>query len=177
MDAAGIDKAHLVGHSLGGAIATEIALTAPARVTALTLIAPAGFGKEISQEFIEGFIAESRARKLKPVLEMLVADPKMVTGDMVEEVLKFKRLDGAIAALRAIATANFKSNTQRVSLRERIAQLDVPVQVIWGEADRIIPATHADGLPAKVAVTRISGAGHIPHMEKAAEVTSHISGG
>ena len=63
MDAAGIDRAHLVGHSLGGAIATEIALTTPERVTALTLISPAGFGKEISQEFIEGFIGESRARK------------------------------------------------------------------------------------------------------------------
>jgi pyruvate dehydrogenase E2 component (dihydrolipoamide acetyltransferase) len=176
MEALGIARAHLVGHSLGAAVAVEIALVAPDRVAALTLIAPAGFGREINQEFIEGFIGETRARKLRPVLEMLVADPKMVSGDMVEEVLKFKRLDGAVQALRAIADANFKSNTQRISLREKLGELKMPVQVIWGEADRILPAAHADGLPANIKVTRISGAGHIPHMEKAAEVNAVISG-
>jgi hypothetical protein len=45
----------------------------------------------------------------------------MVTGDMVEEVLKFKRLDGPIPALRDVAVANFQSNTQRISLRELFA--------------------------------------------------------
>jgi len=174
MDAAGIGAAHLVGHSLGGAIAINIAANAPERVTALTLIAPAGLGTEVSQDFIEGFIGESRARKLRPVLEMLVADAQMVTADMVEEVLKFKRLDGAISALRAIADANFKGNTQRGSLRNALAGLSMPVQVIWGETDRILPVSHADGLPASVKVVRIAGAGHIPHMEKAAAVNAAI---
>ena len=54
---------------------STIALTEPDRVARLTLIAPAGLGPEIASEFIEGFITESRARKLKPVIEMLVADP------------------------------------------------------------------------------------------------------
>lgn len=175
MDAAGIAAAHLVGHSLGGAVAVEIAASTPERVTALTLIAPAGLGPEISQAFIEGFIGESRARKLRPVLEMLVADPGLVTADMVEEVLKFKRLDGAVAALRAIADANFESGAQRVLVRERLGELGVPVQVIWGEADRVLPASHAEGLPAAVSVTRIAGAGHIAHMEKAAEVNAAIA--
>ncbi|KAB2872783.1 MAG: acetoin dehydrogenase dihydrolipoyllysine-residue acetyltransferase subunit, partial [Bauldia sp.] len=94
MDAVGLGSAHLVGHSLGGAIAAAVALDAPDRVTALTLIAPAGLGPEIAGAFIEGFIGESRARKLRPIIEMLVADPADVTADMVEEVLKFKRLDG-----------------------------------------------------------------------------------
>jgi pyruvate dehydrogenase E2 component (dihydrolipoamide acetyltransferase) len=174
MDALGIARAHLVGHSLGGAVAVEMALTSPDRVTAVTLIAPAGFGTEISREFIEGFIGESRARKLRPILEMLVADPAMVTGDMVEEVLKFKRLDGAVAALRAIADANFDNGTQRIALRERLGELTIPVRVIWGEADRILPARHADGLPQNVRVTHIVGAGHIPHLEKAAEITALI---
>jgi hypothetical protein len=44
------------------------------------------------------FISETRARKLRPVLEMLVADPGLITADMVAQVLKFKRLDGAIGA-------------------------------------------------------------------------------
>ena len=50
----------------------------------------------------------------------------------------------------------------------------MPVQVIWGEADRVLPAKHAEGLPANVKVTRIAGAGHIPHLEKAAEVNAAI---
>jgi pyruvate dehydrogenase E2 component (dihydrolipoamide acetyltransferase) len=174
MDAAGIDKAHLVGHSLGGAIAVEIAATAPERVTALTLVAPAGFGSDISGDFIAGFIAETRSRKLRPVLEMLVANPDMVSADMVEDVLKFKRLDGAPDALRAIAGANFDGGTQRIALRDRLDGVNVPVQVIWGDADRILPATHADGLPESVSVTRVPGAGHIAHMEKASEINSVI---
>ena len=174
MDAAGIRQAHLVGHSLGGAIAVEIANVSPGRVAALTLIAPAGFGEEISGEFIEGFQAEIRARKLRPVLEMLVADPGLVSTDMVEDVLKFKRLDGAQAALKKIAETNFSGSTQRIALRGRLANLKVPVQIVWGEGDRILPAKHAEGLPHNVKVTRISGAGHIPHMEKANEVNAAV---
>ena len=174
MDAVGIRRAHLVGHSLGGAIAVEIANVSPKRVAALTLIAPAGFGKEISGEFIQGFQAESRARKLRPVLEMLVADPGLVSADMVEDVLKFKRLDGAQEALRTIADANFSGSTQRIALRERLADIKVPVQIVWGAADRILPASQADGLPANVKAVRIAGAGHIPHMEKSGEVNALV---
>ena len=174
MDAAGLDAAHLVGHSLGGAIATTIALSAPARVANLTLVAPAGLGPEIAGDFIDGFIAESRARKLRPYLEMLVADPAMVTADMVEEVLKFKRLDGSLAAIRSIAAANFSGNTQCLALRDRLAEIRAPAQIIWGATDRILPARHAAGLPADIQVTTIPGAGHLVHMEKAAEVNQLI---
>lgn len=174
MDALGIAKAHLVGHSLGGAIALWIAAKAPERVAALTLIASGGLGPEVANDFIEGFVAETRARKLRPVLEMLVANPALVTADMVEDVLKFKRLDGATAALRKIADANFEGGKQRGSLRSRLETLKMPVQVIWGEADKVIPADHAKELPANVKVTRIAGAGHIPHLEKAAEVNTAI---
>lgn len=176
MDAAGLDAAHLVGHSLGGAIALTIALNAPARASALTLIAPAGLGPEIAGDFIAGFIAESRARKLRPYLEMLVADPGMVTADMVEEVLKFKRLDGALAALQSIAAANFAGNKQRLSLRGRLAEIAAPIQIIWGETDRIFPASHMEGLPETIKVIQVPGAGHIVHMEKAAEVNRAIGG-
>jgi pyruvate dehydrogenase E2 component (dihydrolipoamide acetyltransferase) len=176
MAAVGIRKAHLVGHSLGGAVALRVALDSPGGVAALTLIAPTGLGKEISRDFIEGFIREDRGRKLRPVLEMLVANPAMITADMVEEVLKFKRLDGAVAALRAVADANFDAGSQKVSLREWLVEIKVPVQVIWGEDDSILPAAHAEGLPSFVLVHRIAAAGHLPHMEKAVEVNALITG-
>ncbi len=174
MDAAEIEAAHLIGHSLGGAIAVEIAASAPGRVTALTLVAPAGLGAEIAQDFIDGFIAESRARKLRPVIEMLVADPGLVTADMVEDVLKFKRLDGALDALKTIAAANFSGGMQKASMREKLGNVSAPVQVIWGEEDRVLSAKHAEGLPEKVKVVRVKGAGHIPHMEKAADINAAI---
>ena len=174
MDAAGIERAHLVGHSLGGAVAVEIALAAPERVTALTLVAPAGLGNEISEVFISGFLNETRSRKLRPILEMLVADPGMVSADMVEDVLKFKRLDGAPAALQAIAAANFDGGRQRNDLRARLEEIGVPLHVVWGEADQILPASHAEALPETVKVTRLPGVGHIAHMEKSSEINSVI---
>jgi pyruvate dehydrogenase E2 component (dihydrolipoamide acetyltransferase) len=174
MDAAGLERAHLVGHSLGGAVATAIAAENPDRVAALTLIAPAGFGAEIAGDFIEGFITENRARKLRPFIEMLVANPSLVTADMVEEVLKFKRLDGALDALRAVADANFAGGAQKVSVRDRIDDVPMPVQVIWGSDDRILPSAHSEGLPETVAVHHVEGAGHIPHMEKASDVNEII---
>jgi pyruvate dehydrogenase E2 component (dihydrolipoamide acetyltransferase) len=174
MNAVAIERAHLVGHSLGAAIALEIASTTPQRATALTLIAPAGLGTPINADFIGGFITESRARKLRPIIEMLAANPAMITADMVENVLKSKRLDGATDALRAIAAANFAGNRQLVGMRDRLDTLDMPAQIIWGAEDRILPPLHGDALPPSVRVKHIAEAGHIPHMEKAAEVNALI---
>ena len=175
MDAAGIGSAHLVGHSIGGAVAALVALDTPSRVAALTLVAPAALGAEIAGDFIDGFISQSRPRKLRPYLEMLVGNPDLVTADMVEDVLKFKRLDGALAALQAIAAANFSGARQRLSLRERLSEIEVPVRIVWGQDDRVLSARHADGLPAAIGVTTIAGAGHIVHMEKAADVNRVIT--
>lgn len=174
MDVAGLNSTHIVGHSLGGAIAAVIALKAPERASGLSLVAPAFLGEEIDGSFIEGFLTETRARKLRPVLEKLVDDPASVTLEMVDDVLKAKRIDGALAALQAIAEANFTGNKQNHSLRERLVDIPVPVQIVWGENDRILPPAHARGLDAAFKVTVISGAGHIVHMEKAAQVTRNI---
>lgn len=174
LDAAGIARAHLVGHSMGGAVALSLALDAPGRVASATLIAPAGLGAEINGGYIEGFIGAQKRKDLKPHLEALFADPELVTRDLVEDVLKYKRLDGVEAALKAIAGSVFPGGRQAVSLRDRIGSAKVPVQVIWGTADAILPVAHADGLPASVPVHRFDGKGHMVHMEAAAEVNRLI---
>ena len=102
MDAKSIDKAHLVGHSMGGATALSLAVDAGDRVASATLIAPAGLGSEINMDYINGFIEQKRAKKLRGVLEMLVADPGAITSEMVEEVIKFKRVDGVGPALEKL---------------------------------------------------------------------------
>jgi pyruvate dehydrogenase E2 component (dihydrolipoamide acetyltransferase) len=174
MDALGVRNAAFVGHSLGGAVSLDMALNHPERVQSATLICPAGLGPEISMEYIDGFMSTSRARKLRPILEMLVADPKLVTNEMVEDVLKFKRLDGVDAALNTIANAAFAGGRQALQLTGKLGQLKVPVQVVWGEQDRIFPPSHADGLPSSIKVTRLADAGHLTHMEKSSEVNELI---
>jgi hypothetical protein len=54
------------------------------------------------------------------VLQTLVADPSLISADMVEEVLKFKRLDGSEAALRRIADANFAGGAQSALFSEKL---------------------------------------------------------
>ena len=53
--------------------------------------------------------------------------------------------------------------------------MKAPVQVIFGSQDRIIPATHAEGLPGNVKVHVIDNAGHMPHMEAASDVNRLIA--
>ena len=87
-------RRRLAGHSIGGAIAGTFALAHPERVASLILIASAGLGEEINADYIEGFIAANRRREMKNVLQLLFADPDLVTRDLVNDVLAYKRLDG-----------------------------------------------------------------------------------
>jgi len=86
MDALNIDKAHLVGHSMGGAIALEVARQCEGRVSGLSLIASAGLGQEINMDYINGFIAAGSRKELKPVLEKLFADSSLVSRKMVDDM-------------------------------------------------------------------------------------------
>jgi pyruvate dehydrogenase E2 component (dihydrolipoamide acetyltransferase) len=172
--ALGIKRAHLAGHSMGGAIAALAALRHPEQAASLTLIASAGLGREINAGFIEGFIGAKRRREATQVLGELVYDPALISRAMVEDMLRYKRLDGVEAALTTIAQAWFAKGQQHLELAGRLAELTIPVQVIWGREDRILPVAHAEAMAARFPVHILGGAGHLPHMEKAAEVNRLI---
>jgi pyruvate dehydrogenase E2 component (dihydrolipoamide acetyltransferase) len=168
-----IDRVHLVGHSMGGAIARHFAMKNPVRVASLTLVASAGLGPEINAAFIDGFVKMERRRDAQEVLRLLVHDPDLVSRAMVEDVLRYKRLDGVATTLTEIAGEWFPNGRQRQA--SELAGLSMPVQIIWGREDRIIPVVHAEALIGKLPVHILDGIGHLPHMEKSAEVNRLIA--
>ena len=173
LDALGLSKAHLVGHSLGGGVALEFALTHPGRVASLTLIASAALGPEIDGDYISGFISSGRRKEIEPQIRKLFADPKPIDRQLIEDVLKYKRLDGVESALRTIAANFCPGGRQSVVLRDRLGELAVPILVIWGAEDRIIPSSHAHDLPEKVRIEIFPG-GHMVHLEAHAKVNQVI---
>ncbi len=172
----GIGRAHLVGHSLGGAVALAFARRRPETAASLTLIAPAGLGPEIHADFIAGFVRAQRRREMQEVLTLLVHDPALVSRQMIEDVLRYKRLDGVALALEAVSQAWFPAGHQALDLGPALAALSIPVQLIWGREDRIIPVAHAEALAGKLPVHVIDGAGHLPHMERSRDVNRLLTG-
>jgi pyruvate dehydrogenase E2 component (dihydrolipoamide acetyltransferase) len=155
-----LERVHLVGHSLGGLVAAAVAARGHAR--SLTLIAPAGLGSAVNRDYVDGFIAAESRRELKPVLQLLFADESLVTRQLVDDVLKYKRIDGVSEALKTIAGAALGESAELPD--------EVPTLVIWGAADQVVPP--ADVEDAHV----IDGAGHSPHMEAAGEVNRLLEG-
>ena len=176
MDALGIERARLIGHSLGGAIALKAAIDHGDRVASLALIAPAGLGPEINANYINGFISADSRKEIKPLLQQLVADASLINRALINDMLQFKRIDGVTEALTAIAAGFQDGTTQTADLRDGLAGVSIPVRVIWGAEDQIIPADHAQGLPDHVSVDVLPGCGHLVQLEAAAEVNSLLAG-
>ena len=174
LDQVGVARVHAVGHSMGGAIAAQLALDDPPRVASLTLVNPAGLGEAIEGGYIDGFVQAASRRDLKPVLERLFADPGLVTRQMVDDVLKYKRLDGVDALLGELGAALFGGGRQADQPVARVDAQALPTSVLWGREDRVIPAAQAGQAPAGATVRVFDGAGHMLMMERAADVNAAI---
>jgi pyruvate dehydrogenase E2 component (dihydrolipoamide acetyltransferase) len=115
--------------------------------------------------------AESR-RELKPVVELLFANPELVSRQMLDDLLKYKRLDGVSEALTSLNGGLFAGGRQSAQPGGKLAATGKPVLVIWGEKDQIIPAAHAKQAPEGATVRIFDDAGHMSQMEKANEVNA-----
>ncbi len=175
MAALGVGSAHLVGHSMGGAVALMVARRHPERVRSLSLLCSAGLGGEINSGYIDGFVAAASRNALKPVLADLFADSGLVTRQLVDDLLKYKRLEGVGAALTTLAGKLFAGGRQAVVLADALPGFGKPVLLVWGEDDRIIPVAHAHALSGRCRVEVLPGRGHMVQMEAANEVNRAIA--
>jgi pyruvate dehydrogenase E2 component (dihydrolipoamide acetyltransferase) len=175
LDAIGAEHAHLVGHSLGGAVALAATARDPERVSSLTLIAPSGFGTEVNVGYLRGFADAQTRRELKPVVGDIFADESLVTRQLIDDLLAYKRLDGVDAALHTLLGTLLEGDTQRAGSAAAVAAIGgaVPVTVVWGSADQVIPSGQAESVTG-AARHVLDGAGHMPHMERPAEVQAAI---
>jgi len=173
-ESVGLDSVHLIGHSMGGAIALGVTLLVPEKVRSCTLIASAGLGSEINAEYISGVVSADRRKQLKPHLEKLFADAGQVTRQIVDDMLKFKRVDGVQDALTLLASRFVENGRQARSFRDQLSQMEVPLQVIWGAEDQIIPVAHAADLSETARVQIVESCGHMVQMEAAGEVNRLI---
>ncbi|VAV86593.1 Dihydrolipoamide acetyltransferase component (E2) of acetoin dehydrogenase complex [hydrothermal vent metagenome] len=174
MIAVNVSVAHIVGHSLGAAVAVSLAEKYSDRVASLTLIAGLGNRTEVSRDYIEGFLGAKRRKALKPYMQQLFANGDMVSRGMIEDVLKARRMEGAEDCLRKIANRAVLCKTG-VSTEQNLLQLSMPVQVIWGRKDQVAPVSQVIDLPAALKVTVLEDAGHMVHMEAAKDVNHLIS--
>lgn len=173
MDHLKIDKAHLVGHSKGGLVSGQTAISHPDRVASLSLICSAGLGTEINSDYIEGFVSAASRKELKPKLHHLFADKSLVNRSMVDDLLKYKRIDGVQDYLEALKAALFDSGQQAVQIAEGLEALDTPLLIVWGTEDAVIPAAHANSVP-RADVVVIDGAGHMVQLEQSSQVNELI---
>ena len=185
MDELQIERAHLVGNSMGGRIAIEIGLSAPNRVSSLELLSPA--------------VAWVK-RGLHPIVRLLRPEfgflPHAFPRKRVEETFWgiFNDLDAVDPELGELIVEEFRRNYHDAGARHaflasarniyldrpfgdggfypRLAGLTPPALFIWGSHDPLVPAAFgrrvADWLPSAEQLT-LDGCGHVPQVERPQE--------
>jgi pimeloyl-ACP methyl ester carboxylesterase len=183
----GVDECLLVGHSLGGLVAAALADRHPARVRRLVLVAPAGLQQRLAlpgqaigrvletligvRRELGGTVATSpQARRV--MFGRLVHHPERLHATDARLILDASR--GATRIRQGVAAAIHGD------LRPALARLAMPVELIWGAEDRMLPVSGValasaarPGLPVHV----LHGVGHLPMLERPAELAGLIRDG
>ena len=177
----GHDRATLVGHSLGGGVVMQFGYQFPEMVERLVLVSSGGLGPEVSPIlraatlpgaglFIQATAALGHV-VVPPVAQGLRWIGLRPNPDLAEVLRGYGSLtdDERRAAFLATVRGVIGREGQRVNAGERLALArEMPVLIIWGERDRIIPASHADEAHALLPDSRLEifdNVGHIPQVE------------
>jgi pimeloyl-ACP methyl ester carboxylesterase len=182
LTAIGIDRATVVGHSLGGGVAMQFFYQFPQRTERLVLVSSGGLGGEVSP------LLRSAAVPGFAGLLALAANPRVVGGlahaggrlrergsplggslQAVARALRPLQRAGAREAFIQTLRAVIDVKGQRVSARDRLYLLDsMPTMVVWGERDNTIPIEHGLATHRAVPHSRfetLPRAAHFPHLE------------
>ncbi|MEU4620946.1 alpha/beta fold hydrolase [Actinoplanes sp. NPDC023801] len=171
---------HLMGNSLGGAVSMAMLAAAPDRVSTLTLVNSAGFGKEVTVALrllaVPG-IGRQMLRRIDrltaPRMErMIFADRTLVTPERIEMAIRIARqpdfvpvyleIAKELGGLRGVAAA------WRTELLAGIAASAKPTMLIWGERDLILPSKHLAAARAAFPHAQshlFPRCGHMPQIE------------
>jgi pimeloyl-ACP methyl ester carboxylesterase len=182
LDALNIVRAAFVGNSLGGLIALRLALSEPARVTALILVDSAGLGRAVNPAFtsvnVFGLAEAAMPFWRTPIgawqrawgrTALLFAhSPGSVPRGWIAEQERLALSPGYLEAHLSVLRALVSPLGQREVLVERLPALEIPTLLVWGTRDRVFPASQA-----REAVTRlregtlalVPDCGHMPHVE------------
>jgi len=160
---------------MGGAVAALIALRAPERLSSLTLLAPGGFGPEINHKLLRRYAAASDEAELEMLLEQFFGWEFRLPRLLARHAAELRARPGACETLQAIADEIIDGSVQKTLPRDELGSLGLPVKVVWGTQDRVLPTRQSHGLPGVVATHVFERVGHMPHLEVPAEVIRLIA--
>lgn len=185
MDALGVQRAHLVGNSMGGAVAYMTAVTAPERASSLVLVAAGGIGLDIAFFLracaLPGFGLLARLprspRVARSVLATCFYDPARITPELYAEAERYGNASFPefVRALAAGVTILGVRRDLRDTWVARAPRYAGPVLVVWGREDRVLPVTHVAAIQQVVPradVRIIDQCGHLPMAERPDEFLS-----
>lgn len=182
LDRLGIERAHVVGHSYGGALAAALAVHHPGRVRSLTLVAAAhpdypqlrrtwmAAVRPLTELFIR--VRPLRPRSIRRALERSIADASLVTPELVDAYLDRLRIEHAPRAYYGI-TAPAPEPRRTVAL----ADVTLPTLVLWGEQDLLIPLEQGRRAASAIPCHRfvpLAGVGHMPMEERPDAVAEEL---
>jgi pimeloyl-ACP methyl ester carboxylesterase len=154
--------AHVIGHSMGGWLAMEIAIRSTEHLRSLTLIGAAGIrveGKPPADIFVMNREETARAR---------FADPEFVARELADNPTP-EQQDETVVNDVAAARLTWQPRLFNPQLRKWLHRIDVPTHIVWGDRDAIIPPAYAGALAELIPgakVTVIEKSGHNPQIER-----------
>ncbi len=175
MDALGLESAHVVGHSMGGMLAAELAALCPHRVRRLVLADPVGLWRD--DEPVLDFFTLSPDQLLPYTWHDPESEAAKVAYPPPET--KEERVEQAYQRTQALATASkFLWPIPDRGLRRRIHRIQSPTLIVWGESDRLVSPSYAEDFRSQIKdarVTILPECGHQPMLEKRDEFVSLVA--
>jgi pimeloyl-ACP methyl ester carboxylesterase len=187
-----LPRVTVVGHSLGGGVAMVFSYQFPDRVERLALVDSGGLGREVSALIraatLPGAELVLRAATAPPVLRAVAAAGGALGRLGLRPGADLEEIAGGVASLgdgerRAAFVRTARSiasvGGQRVSAADRLyLAAEVPVLLVWGDEDPVIPIAHGRGAHAAMPGSRLEvfpGAGHFPMLDDPARFVAVVS--